>query len=114
MTAKGGFCIIVPDKIHGTCVSNWIDVSSNIYSDTSLLGDYVLEINLAGTELTLIQYLGEDKELDFTEHTFMGVNVTTIKEGAIKNDTTTIIVNKNTVYPDSMADRVTVKEETEE
>ena len=114
VNAKGGFCIIVPDKIHGTCVSNWIDVSSNIYSDTSLLGDYVLEINLAGTELTLIQYLGEDKELDFTEHTFMGVNVTTIKEGAIKNDTTTIIVNKNTVYPDSMADRVTVKEETEE
>ena len=112
--AKGGFCIIVPDKIYGTCVSNWIDVSANIYSDTSLFGDYVLEINLAGTELTLIQYLGENDEIDFTKDTFMGIKVVNIIEGSIKNESTMVTVDENTIYPESMKDRVTVKTKDEE
>lgn len=106
---KVGLKIIVPHRIVATCVSNWRDVSDRIYSEVNLVGDYLFEFNATGTALKLIQYLGNDDELDFTELSFNGFKVVEIAENSIENEDTVVIVNEQIVYPESMKDRVIVE-----
>lgn len=108
---KVGLKIIVPDRIVGACISNWRDVSDRIYSEVNLVGDYLFEYNATGNAFRLIQYLGNAEELDLTELTFMGYKVAEIAENSIKNDDTVLIIDNQTVYPESMKDKVIVKTE---
>ena len=108
---KVGLKIIVPDRIVGACISNWRDVSDRIYSEVNLVGDYLFEYNATGNAFRLIQYLGNAEELDLTELTFMGYKVAEIAENSIKNDHTVLIIDNQTVYPESMKDKVIVKTE---
>lgn len=107
----GGLTIIVPDMLYGIFRSGWLSVRDNIYAESSVIGDYIVQSNDRGTELMLMQYLGTGAEVDLTELTLKGLPITSIASGAIGNDYTTFVVGKDFVFPQTYADRIKVKEE---
>ena len=109
-TGAGGLVIIVPDDKYSIFRSGWISVRNNIYSESDVVGDYVVTTNETGTALTLVQYLGAEQEIDLTELTLKGLKIDTILENSIASDKTRIIVDATIKYPDSMAGIVTIKE----
>lgn len=109
-TGAGGLVIIVPDDKYSIFRSGWISVRNNIYSESDVVGDYVVTTNETGTALTLVQYLGAEQEIDLTELTLKGLKIDTILENSIASDKTRIVVDSTIKYPDSMAGIVTIKE----
>ena len=107
-------CIIAPTENKEMFASQWLDVSGNVYAEEFMLGDYIVQYNADGSGWKLIQYLGEEYVIDLTELDLSGMKIKEIVDNAVINDFTEFIVDDSVVYGESLEDRITNKNETEE
>lgn len=104
----GGLTIIVADDLYDIFNPGWESVKDLIYAESSVIGDFVVRSNDRGTELTLVQYLGTETEIDLTTLRLKGLPVTGIAANALGNDYTTFLVGEGATYPSEYANRVTI------
>ena len=108
-TSAGGMTIIVADEFL-SLFSGWTSVNSKIYAESDVVGDFVVKLNQTGTALILVQYLGDETELDLTELRLKGLAITTVLANSIRNENTKLIVDSSVLYATEYASRVQIKE----